>query len=178
MLLRRLAGSNPPGPLETLAGLVEPVKVYRRGIAHPSTQFTPLTRLVDVAVADPPAGRELSALVDQFLAGGPRFDTDYDRLKLIFAEWRNTRPTLEILMTQSPILQEAKPLSSTLFDLGESGTESLEYLYRGASPPVGWKQSKLNLLTEAARPSAEVEFSVIEPLKKLVNAAGDIPRLN
>src|SRR5262249_55034731 len=52
MLLRRLALSSDIEVLKALVDIVEPVKNYRRGREFPTSQLTPLTRVVDAARPD------------------------------------------------------------------------------------------------------------------------------
>src|SRR5205085_3844095 len=110
MMLRRLAGGRETGPLATLVSVVEPVKEYHRNQGRGATMLTPLTRLIDAARADSRAGRELSSLVAGLLADAPTFSRNRERLKLMFAEWRDVRPALDAMIDRSPILREAGPL--------------------------------------------------------------------
>jgi hypothetical protein len=49
ILVRNLAKGGDVAAVGTLIGLIEPVKEYRRGSLHKSTQFSPLTRVSDTA---------------------------------------------------------------------------------------------------------------------------------
>src|SRR5262249_56798910 len=75
-LLRRMAGGNEIGPLETLVSVVEPVKHYNRGVQHPTTMLSPLTSFVDAARPDSEAARHFVALVTGLFAHAPRFQTN------------------------------------------------------------------------------------------------------
>src|SRR5438477_10812540 len=71
VMLRRIAGSDDISALRTLTDVVEPVKQYSREQLATSepTALTPLNHVVDAARPDIETARQLSALVDAFVAG-------------------------------------------------------------------------------------------------------------
>jgi hexosaminidase len=177
VMLRRLAGGRDTGPLQTLVSLVEPVKEYRRYQQRPQTMLSPLTGLIDAARPDSEAARRFAATVDALLADAPRFEARADMARAEMMRWRNVSPELDVLMDNSPALHEAKPLARDLFDLGTTGLEALSYLSRGVSPPAEWRDAKLAVIDNAAKPKAALEFAVIKSLRQLVIAASELPRL-
>jgi hexosaminidase len=177
MMLRRLAGSGSIGPLKSLVAVVEPVKEYRRNQTRTATMLTPLTRLIDAARADSRAGREFAALVDGLLADVPAFARHQDRIKTTLAEWRDLRPALDAMIDKSPVLREAEQLPRDLSDMGNAGLEALSYLAADVAPPDGWREARLALLEQAAKPKAEVEFAIIAPVRKLIILAAELPAL-
>jgi hexosaminidase len=177
MMLRRLAGSKETGPLKTLVSVVEPVKEYRRNSAKTATMLTPLTRLIDAARPDSEAGRRFDALVDGLLSDAPHFRRNQERIKLTLAEWRDVRPALDVMIERSPILREAEQLPRDLSDIGTAGLEALSYLAADVAPPAGWREARMALLEQAAKPKAEVEFAIIGPVRKLVVLAAEMPGL-
>jgi hexosaminidase len=177
MMLRRLAGTKEIGPLRTLVLAVEPVKEYRRNQGRGATMLSPLTRLIDAARADSPAGRQLAALVDGLLKDVPSFGRNQERIKQMFTEWRDVRPALDAMIDRSPVLREAEQLPRDLADIGTAGLEALSYLGAGLAPPDGWREAKLAMLEQAAKPKAEVEFAIIEPVRKLILLAAEMPGL-
>ena len=176
-MLRRLAAGEEIAPLKTLTDVVEPIKGYTRGQAHPTNQLSPLTSLVDAARADPEEGRRVQMMVEDLLADSPRFLAQRDALSAVFSTWRDARVPLQVMMEKSPILQEAGTLPADLSDLGATGAEALEYLSTGVAPPPGWMEAKLARIDEAAKQKAAVEFSVITPVRQLVYAASELTRL-
>ncbi|MGA9995066.1 MAG: family 20 glycosylhydrolase [Pyrinomonadaceae bacterium] len=176
-MLRRLAADEDIEPLKTLVNVVEPIKVYTRGQAHPTNQLSPLTSLVDAARADPDEGRRVKMMVEDLLSDSPRFLTQRDALSQIFSTWRDARVPLQVMMQKSPILQEAGTLPADLSDLGAAGAEALEYLSTGIAPPPNWMETKLARIDEAAKQKAAVEFSVTTSIRQLVYAASELPRL-
>jgi hexosaminidase len=177
MMLRRLTRTKEIGPLRTLASVVEPVKVYARAQAHPATMLAPLTRLIDAATPDSRAAREFAALVDGLLSDAPLFRRNRDRIKAVLTEWRDVHPALEVTIDQSPILREAEQLPRDLSDIGVAGSEALSYLTADMPPPAEWRSVKLAMLEQASKPKAEVEFAVIDPIRKLIILVAEMPQL-
>ena len=177
MMLRRLAGTAEIGALKTLVSLVEPVKEYRRNSSRTATMLTPLTRLIDVARPDSAAGRQFAALVDGLLSDAPHLMRNKDRLREILTQWNNIRPALDVIVDRSPILREAEQLPRDLADIGTAGSEALAYVAADQAPPAGWREAKLAILEQAAKPKAEVEFAIIGSVRKLVILAAEMPEL-
>jgi hexosaminidase len=177
VMLRRLTGGLDIGPLQTLVSVVEPVKEYKRYQQRPQTMLSPLTGLIDAARPDSETARRLSISVDALLSDAPRFEARAGQARDIMNEWRNASPELEVLMDKSPALHEARPLARDLFDLGTIGLEALSYLSRGITPPAEWRDAKLAMIDNAAKPKAALEFAVIPSLRQLVIAASELPRL-
>jgi hexosaminidase len=177
MMLRRLAGTKEIGPLRTLAAVVEPVKEYRRNQGRGATMLSPLTRLIDAARPDSEAARRFAALVDGLLSDAPVFRRNQDRIKDVLSEWRDVRPALDAMIDKSPILREAEQLPRDLSELGVAGLEALSYLAADSAPPDGWREAKMAMLEQAAKPKAEVEFAMIGPVRKLIILAAEMPGL-
>jgi N-acetyl-beta-hexosaminidase len=177
MMLRRLAGTKEIGPLKTLVSVVEPVKHYRRNQDRTATMLTPLTRLIDAARADSREGREFAALVDGLLKDVPTFCRNQERIKMVLANWRDIRPALDAMIDKSPILREAEQLPRDLADIGGAGLEALSYLAADVAPPDGWREARMTMLEQTAKPKAEVEFAIIEPVRKLIILAAEMPGL-
>ncbi|MBO0727485.1 MAG: family 20 glycosylhydrolase, partial [Blastocatellia bacterium] len=68
-MLRRWAGGAATwvNEVKPLIAIVEPVKGYRRGALQKATQFTPLTRLADIAQPDSEQARNFAKSVEQYL---------------------------------------------------------------------------------------------------------------
>jgi hexosaminidase len=177
MMLRRIAGTGEIGPLKTLVSLVEPVKEYNRNKDQARGMLTPLTRLIDAARPDSRAARRFAAMVDGLLSDAPHFRRNRDSIRVTLAEWRDVRPALDIMIDKAPILREAEQLPRDLSDIGVVGLEALSYLAAGLAPPDGWRDAKLAVLAEAAKPKAEVEFAMLEPVKRLIILADVMPAL-
>jgi hexosaminidase len=177
MMLRRLAGGDDSAALRTLASVVEPVKEYMRDQVRPQTMLSPLTGLVDAARPDSDAARAFTHDVDGLLSDAPHFAARSRRLQETLAEWRDAGPQLEALIDRSPALSEARPLASDLSKMGTTGLEALSYLTKGSVPSADWRDSRLALLDDAAKPKAALEFPFITSLRELIVAAYEQPQL-
>src|SRR6266478_1874497 len=177
MMLRRLTRTKEIGPLKTLASVVEPVKEYARARAHPATMLSPLTRLIDAATPDSRAAREFNALVDGLLSDAPRFRQNRESIKAVLTRWRDVRPALDVLIDQSPILREAEQLPRDLSEIGVAGLEALSYLAADVPPPAEWRSARLAMLEQASKPKAEVEFAIIDPIRRLIVLVAEVPEL-
>lgn len=173
-MIRNLAGaesSESEKALAVLASVVEPVSFGERYQNQHTNQLTPLDRLVDAVVPDPPSHHKLTALVDQLLADAPRYETGRAQLEAEFRSWQAAAPILNELVARSPRLSDAGPLSDRLVSLGVIGQEALAYLASGTHPPAEWKEKSLAALKNPEKPVAIVRFAVASPLQKLVEAA-------
>ena len=170
MLLRRLAGGTDPGPLHVLASVVEPVKVYNRPQQRPADQMMPLTRLVDAAGADARAARPFIRAVERFLAD-PAHEAGAGTLTALFEEWRAIEPAIDVIIDGAPALAEVRPLADDLVALASTGLEALAYVRSGAAAPPEWKATAAARLQTAATPKAQLEFPILDAMKRLVAAA-------
>ena len=167
MMVRRLAAGGDVEAVRTLVAVVEPLKIYARDDARPTTRHTPLTRLVDAARPDSREARRVSALVAALLSGG---SASPDPLRATFAAWQRAGGAIAQAAADSPIVANAIPLGGDLATLGRLGQEALGYL-QGGAPPAGWGDGALAALAAAAKPKAEVELVVVAPVRALVTAA-------
>jgi len=177
MLLRRLVRSEDISPLRTLASIIEPVKEYHRYQMRPQTMLSPLTGLVDAVPPDSEAARSFTLMLDGLLSDAPRFQLYRENINDTFARWRDAGPALDVLIGRSPGLVEAKPLADDLSQIASIGLESLAYLSKGVAPTTEWRESRLALLEQAAKPKAALEFAITPGVRQLVIAAAELPRL-
>lgn len=170
MLLRRLTGNSDISALQTLVSLIEPVKEYRRYQQRKQTMLDPLTGLIDASQADAKSARKFNRVVGEMLAKKD-VSANSAKLKTMFTNWRDTGIALETMMNNSPALHEAKQLAPDLKNLGEIGLETFSFLEKGAKTTAEWREAKLKMLDEIAKPKAAVEFHVVESLKKMIAAS-------
>ncbi len=174
MMLRRLARNEDIGPLKTLVSVVEPVKEYRRYEMRPQTMLSPLTGFVDAATPDAEGARRFAWMVREFLDDAPRYELYRAELTAMLADWQAAGAALGPIIDRSPALNEIKPLTKGLSDIGEVGSQALSYLKLGSAPAREWREASLLKLDEAAKPYAALEFMVVPGVKQLVLAAADI----
>jgi hexosaminidase len=175
MLLRRLINDQDVSALETLVSLVEPVKGYRRFQIRPQTMLSPLTGLVDAAETDAPNARIFNRLVDEMLSDN--LADSAKNIRLMITEWRNAADKLAPEIEKSTALSEVKPLVENWRNLSAIALEAVSYLENNSTPPAGWRDAKLKMLEESAKPKAALEFAVVPGVKLLIHAAAEMPNL-
>ena len=175
--LRQLSGTEQIGPLQTLASVLEPIPFDERAHLQHANQLTPLDLLVDALPPDPPSRHDFELLVRNYLhlqKSGERAQAQTE-LTAAFNAWITSRPGILHLMADSPLLAQAEPRAQQLSELGEAGLEAVSYLSSGLPAAAGWKAARLAVLDEAEKPQALVRFTVIKPLRDLVNAVSEAP---
>ncbi len=174
-MLRRIVGPEDIGPLRTLADVVEPVKEYAREeqAVTEATSFTPLNRLVDAAHPESEKAREFSLMVDMYLAGKADAATKA-KMRRWLTLWQQNDAALQPLIDGSFLLQEDATLSRNLSATASAGLQAMDFIDGNTRPASDWAAQQTALLTEAAKPSAQLLLMVALPVQKLVNAAAEI----
>jgi hexosaminidase len=175
--LRQLSGTQRIEPLRIFASVLEPVPFDARAHQQHANQLTPLDLLVDALPPEPPSRHNFELLVRTYLHlenSGGRAQAQTE-LTAGFNAWITSRPGILHLMADSPLLAQAEPRAQQLSELGEVGLEAVSYLSSGLPAPTGWKAAKLAVLDDAEKPQALVRFTVIKPLRDLVNAVSEAP---
>jgi hexosaminidase len=170
--LRALAGTEQIAPLQTLAGVLQPVDFNTRGSwsdAHGVTTLMPLDQLVDALPPDPPSRRDFEELVSRYLQAPSARPEQQASLTAIFRSWTADEPEEAALMSKSPRLAKALPRAQQLTEMGAMGLEAVAYLSSGVAAPPGWKAEKLAILDDAEQPVALTRFTVLQPLRDMVN---------
>ena len=168
--LRQLAGTAQIEALRVLASVLQPVGFDERYEMQHTSQLTPMDHLIDAVRPDPPSRHGMQVLVKAYLANhdqGARAE-----LAAMFELWIAAGPKAQALMAAAPLLQDPAPRAQQLADLGTAGLEALQYLEKHEAAPAGWAQAKLAVIDQAAKPVGLVRFTVLEPLRDLVKAAG------
>jgi hexosaminidase len=170
--LRQLAGVQEIGPLQVLAAVLEPVTFdEQEEMQHPN-QFTPLDQLTDALPPDPPSRHDFDLLVRTYLQD-PTAKQQGTELAAHFNAWVAAEPGILDLMAASPLLAPVTVKALQLPELGATGLEAISYLASGLPAAPGWKASKLALLDAAEKPQALVRFTMMKPLRDLVNAVAE-----
>ncbi len=172
MLLRRLVRNTDISALQTLVSVIEPVKEYRRYQQRPQTMLSPLTGLIDAAQADAKGARKFNKIAAEILAEKD-VSANSAKLKTMFTKWRDAGAELETVIQNSPALHEARQLAPDLKHLGEIGLEIISLREKNSAPNAEWRDAKLKMLDEIAKPKAAVEFMVVENLRKMIADAGN-----
>ena len=171
--LRRFAGTEQIGPLQIFASVLEPVSFDEQASMQHQNALTPLNQLADALPPDPPSRHNFEVLVRSYLRD-PRA-RKHEEAKLVagFNSWIAAEPAILQLMSASPQLAQAEPRAPQLAELGTTGIEAVWYLSSGLPAAAGWKTEKLALVDAAEKPQALVRFTVIKPLRDLVNAVSE-----
>lgn len=171
-MLRRIAGTANIRLLRTLADVVEPVKEYAREeqAVTQATSFTPLNRLVDAAHPESDKAREFSLMVDMYLAGKADVATKA-KMRQWLTSWRDNDAVFQPLIAGSFLLQEDAMLSRNLSTTASAGLQAIDFIDGNKRPAGDWATQQTALLTDAAKPSAQLLLMVAPPVQKLVAAA-------
>jgi hexosaminidase len=188
--------------IKPLIAIVEPAKGYRRGSLQKATQFTPLTRLADIAQPDSEQARDFTKAVDNYLYSASSLSTTgYTPISGLLNRWKQSavgmnryifpsnqpvppvkpRPkgdqTVEIdlqLKMRAPLMnEEAAPIAKDMEQVSDIGLEAYGFLQSNKIPAEGWLNAKLARLNEAANPKAAVELMIVQPVIELVIAAAE-----
>ncbi|MGA8066159.1 MAG: family 20 glycosylhydrolase [Terriglobales bacterium] len=178
LTLRQLAATEQIGPLHVLASVLKPVTFGEQASLQRPNQLTPLNHFVDALPPDPPSGHDFAVLVRNYLQSPSTRPQQQAELTAEFNTWIAAEPGVMQLIAASPQLAETQGRARQLAELGTTGLEAISYLASGMSASPGWKAGKLGLLDDAEKPQALVTFTVIQPLRDLVNAVPETPAGN
>jgi len=173
--LRQLAKTQQIEPLQVLASNLEPVTFDRRAHMQHPNQLTPLNQLVDALPPDPPSRHNFELLMHAYLQDPATRLQEENELTTNFKAWIAAEPGILHLMAGAPTLSLAESRAQQLTVLGTMGLEAVSYLSSGVPAAAGWKAEKLAVLDEAEKPQALVRFTVIQPLRDLVNSVPESP---
>jgi hexosaminidase len=173
--LRQLAGTQQIVPLQILASILEPVTFDDQAHMQHPNQLTPLNQLADALLPDPPSRHNFELLTQTYLQDPATRKQEEFELATNFNAWIAAEPAVLQLLAGSPQLAQAKLRAQQLTELGTVGIEAVSYLSSGLPAAAGWKAQKLAALDDAEKPQALVRFTVIKPLRDLVNAVPESP---
>ncbi|MGI4738973.1 MAG: beta-N-acetylhexosaminidase [Janthinobacterium lividum] len=184
-LLRQLAAPYPTAlpALQTLAALIEPVKEYKRHFqGFKYTTETPLTRLVDAALAESDVARRFGATADSLVASlsiavptfpataptlSPAAKRQLASLQSQVAGWQRATEALPPLFAASSGLAEYAPLADQLAVVAGLLSQRLTQLAQG-QPVLPAAQTEAKLQLDAAqKPTGQAELAIIKAAKKL-----------
>jgi hexosaminidase len=168
--LRQLAKTQQIDPLHILASVLEPVTFHERAHMQHPNQVTPLNQLVDALPPDPPSRHNFELLVRAYLQDPATRMQEENELTTNFKAWITAEPGILRLMAASPTLAQAESRSQQLNALGTVGMSAISYLSSGLPAASGWKAQQQAVLDEAEKPQALVRFTMIKPLRDLVEA--------
>jgi hexosaminidase len=168
--LHELAGSRPIDPLRTFTSVLQPVSFGNRYDVQRTSQLTPLDRLVDTVRPDPTSRHEIDLLVKQFISKPETHPAERAELQRIFTSWTVAGPLAAEITAQSPRMSDATARANQLTELGQIGLTALHHLSENQPAPTGWTAASLATIDAAAKPAALVRFTMLDPLRSLVQA--------
>jgi hexosaminidase len=175
MMRRSISGQIDPTALTVLAGVLEPVSFGERSDTQHTDSHTPLDRLVDTVVPDPPSRFDIAQDVDAVLNKTADSTAAEARLTRRFMEWQEIAPTLAAQMQQNPRMSDAAIRATQLGELGNLGLQALMHLNPNNPAIHGQLPGAMRVaaIDDAAKPAALVRFTFLDSLRKLVAAAPD-----
>jgi hexosaminidase len=176
MMRRSISGEVNPTALATLAGVLEPVSFAERSETQRTDGHTPLDRLVDTVVPDPPSRFEIAQDVDAVLNKTSDSTEAAARLTVRFMEWERIAQPLQAEMQQNPRMSDAAVRAEQLGKLGQVGLQAVGNIVHSNAASGGVKtlysdpQAQTAVIDDAAKSAALVRFTFLDSLKKLVAA--------
>ena len=172
--LRSLVEREQIEPLRRFASAFEPASFPDRYKQQHTSQLTPLTSFVDAVRPDPPIRHELEVAAREFLAAPDKTTPDATRARDLLSQFFESVgasvPAVEHEMDEAPRLQPVRGRAGQLAALTTIGTQALQFLSTGSTPPPDWKRNSLAQIEAAKTPEAIVRFHFLAPLTDLVSA--------
>ncbi len=175
-MLQRIAGpatAEEFAALHALADVVEPVKDYTREQTAPvePTSQNPLNRVVDAVPLESDAGRHFSELVDKFLGGSCHDAALANELRQKLTHWSQNDAAFSSLAQKSSLANEVTATSRDLSAVGNAGLRALDAIASGKLLPTDQQSQLSSLLTQAAKPKAQLILIPVAAVNKLLAAA-------
>jgi hypothetical protein len=92
-------------------------------------------------------------------------------VRALLTSWRDNNAKLQVLQTPSFLLKEVMPLSQELSAVAASGLAALDFIDKRTAAPQSWSNEQSSILQAAAKPKAQLLLMVVEPVRKLADAA-------
>jgi hexosaminidase len=166
MMVERLAGNGPAGPVKTLADVVESSNLGVRHHAHDYSTGEALNRLPDTAIPESDAARKFAGLAARTSEPAARAE-----MRQCLMLWRDNDIKLQPVIAHSPLLADAQPVSETLARVAAIGLEALDAIEAGKKLDAKWAAQAKTRLTAAARPVDEVRIAIVPAIQMLAEAA-------
>ncbi len=177
MMMRRLMNSDDINALQVLVNTLEPLHEYQRWGNFKSehgytlNQFSPFTRIMDVAGPDAPDALFFNQNVTRFLS-----EEDHIALELIKPQleiWINNKDRLASAIEKSPVLNEIAPLSENLAIVAGIAEKALKYIEKGKNPDSNWLDQSKEQIKKASQPHGQTTLMITNAVGKLIAAAED-----
>jgi hexosaminidase len=143
LMLDRIAGSQPVGPLRVLADALEALGLGTGRTGRPNGTM-PLNRFVDACLPESELARSMELAARRFVANPAGDKAGEATLRRQFETWAANDALFQPLAENNKLLAEVAPLSKDLSALGEAGIKMLDYLAPHPVAPAGVNQKKLS----------------------------------
>ncbi len=163
VMRRSISRNVDPGMLKVLTDVLQPVPFDEREENQHTDSRTPLDRLIDTVVPDPPSRFEIARDVDAVVNNTADSKEAEARLVARFIEWQHVSGPLAAEMQQNPLMNDAAVRATQLGALGALGLEAL----KGG----GAVKQQAAQVADADNPAGLVRFTFLDAMKKLVEAA-------
>lgn len=174
MMLRRLCRSHNVHAMFTFLGAVEPVEVYQRGAQKRHYQYSPLTRSVDIALAEAAQANRFNQWVEAVMQHDAEAMAQTEAMRAQLKIWQENHNQIKALAAHAPALKEILPLSASLSATAHVGLEALAGLKAHAGPlDEAWRQSARETLQMAREPHGQLELQIVEAVSQLVEIASN-----
>jgi hexosaminidase len=159
-MLDRLAAGRPAEPLRVLADACEAQGLGPRSHAMKYTSLVPLNRFVDAARPESESVRALEQAARKL---------DMAPLREQFTRWAGNDARFEPLAKDNALLDDLKPLSQDLSELGAMGLRILTYLESRRPAPKYWLSKEDKELARMIKPRNEIVLAGVRPVKILLD---------
>lgn len=171
-MMRQLANGYNTKPLEVLANVIEPLKIYERNQGDTMyTVFSPFTKLADVASPDQEVPRIFNKQVDSFLS--KQTPSLENKITGQLTLWQQNDAAFKIILNNSPVLQEAAPLSQNLSLLAGAGLQAMQYIKANNKAGAAWLRQQAVIITNARQQGGRCDLQVVDAIEKLIKQAAE-----
>jgi hexosaminidase len=178
IMLRQMTGMPVPDSVSVLAEVASPLGIADRQKVRQENALTPLTRMSDTVVPDPPFRIYFANLVDQLLSDAPAFSAQQAVLTTRFQQWQTAGQSFAKAEGSAPILSDSEAKMRDLPQLGTAGLQALQYLQTKTAPAPEWKAATLALIDHAEMPDDSIlKFPWLASYRALILAAANIEAL-
>ena len=177
-MLRQVTGMPVPEAVSILGEVASPFGIADRQKIRQENALTPLTRMSDTVIPDPPFRTHFADLVDQLLSDAPAFSAQQAVLSRQFQQWQTLGQSFAKVEATAPILSDSEAKVRDLEQLGSAGLQALQYLQTKTGPPPEWRSASLGLIDHAEMPDDSVlRFPWLFSYRALILAAANVDGL-
>jgi hexosaminidase len=169
MLHREIGNGSDFRTMMALLSVTQPVTFgQRHRLQEGMTQQTPLTRLVDAALPDPPARWNSLTQIGRLLADSGHNGALLDSLRQEFASWQALAPAVHAVAVRNPPARDGVPAVDALKRVADIGIAALDRLQGRVPTSPAWQDSARAVLDSTAAPQGLLRLVVVDAVRRLV----------